>query len=405
MKTAIKCGKLFNPNTKAVEENKVILVEGDKVADVVSGSGFVGEGYEIIDLSDKFVMPGLIDAHIHSGQNGEGDNTAKRVRQTIGDVTLFALKNVQADLMAGFTTVRDCGANDFTDVAVRDAINRGDFIGPRMVVAGKSMGSTGGHPDSHYSPDLVEANGKPHIIDGVPSAYFAARYNLKYGADFLKFMATGGVMSYGTTVGAQQLTYEEIRAIIEIAEMYGVHTATHAHGTNGIKSAVRAGVTSVEHGMILDDEAIELMLEHGTYLTPTIIAAERIVVKGHEFGVQPWAIEKAKQVLSTHEAGFRKCLAKGVKISFGTDAATPCNYHGKQAYEFELLQNFGMKVEDALVAATKTNSELVRRSNQIGTLEKGKFADIVAFEKTPMEDVKTMTNCVFVMKGGQVVKQ
>lgn len=404
MKTAIKCGKLFNPNTKKVEENRVVIIDGEVVSEIVSLTGFTGDGFNVIDLLDKFVMPGLIDAHVHSGMNGDGDNTVRTVQSTIGEMALYGLKNVQSDLFAGFTTVRDCGSNDFTDVAIRNAINKGDFIGPRMMVAGKSMGSTGGHPDSHYRPDLVEMGGKHHIIDGADSARHAARYNLKYGANFLKFMATGGVMSLGTTVGAQQLTFEEMSAIVEIANMYGVHTATHAHGTNGIKAAVRAGVTSVEHGMILDDEAIDLMLEHGTYLTPTIIAAERIVVNGHKFGVQPWAIEKAKQVLSTHEAGFRKCLARGVKISFGTDAATPCNYHGKQAYEFELLQNFGMHTADALVAATKTNSELLRMNDKIGSLDAGKYADIVAFSENPLDNVKTMTNCVFVMKGGAVIK-
>lgn len=404
MKTAVKCGKLFNPNTKCVEENRLIIIDGEKVEQVINLQGAVLDGFNVIDLSDKFVMPGLIDAHVHTSMNGEGDGTVKRVRNLIGENTLYSLKNAQADLYAGFTTLRDCGANDFTDVSIRNSINKGEFIGPRMVVAGKSMGSTGGHSDSHYNPDLQEISGKHHIIDGVASAMHAARYNLKYGADFLKFMSTGGVMSFGTTVGAQQLTFDEISAIIEIANMYGVHTATHAHGTNGIKAAVRAGVTSVEHGMILDDEAIELMLEHETYLTPTIIAAERIVTQGHLIGVPAWSIEKAKQVLSTHEAGFRKCLAKGVKISFGTDSGTPHNFHGKQGYEFELLHNFGMKIEDALTAATKTNSQLIRKDKEIGTLESGKYADIVAFEKNPMDDVKTMTNCVFVMKGGSVIK-
>ncbi len=349
-------------------------------------------------------MPGLIDAHVHSSMNGEGDHTVKNVRSTIGALTLYSLKNVQDDLMAGFTTLRDCGASYFTDVAVRNAINAGDFIGPRMLVAGKAMGSTGGHSDSNYCPQIDEPDNRHHIIDGPDSAYKAARYNLKYGADFLKFMSTGGVMSFGTTVGAAQLTPSEIAAIIEIAEMYGVHTATHAHGTEGIKNAVRAGVTSVEHGTMLDDEAIELMLKHGTYLTPTLIAPERIIVKGHEIGVPQWAIDKSKSVAKSHEEGFKKCLERGVKIAFGTDAATPFNFHGKQAYEFQLMKNCGMKVEDALVAATKTNSELIRWSDRVGTLEAGKFADVVAFEKNPMEDVTTLMNCVFVMKGGQVIK-
>ncbi len=404
MKTAIKCGKLFDPNTKSVLENMLIVIEGDKVLEVLPAQNAETAEMNVIDLSDKFVMPGLIDGHVHIGMSGQGGNTADGVRRLLGEDTLTSLKNAQTDLYAGFTTLRDCGANGFNDVAVRNSINKGEFIGPRLVVCGESMGSTGGHSDSHYAPQLIEATPKHHIIDGVASAYHAARYNIKYGADFLKFMSTGGVMSFGTTVGAQQLTFEEMRAIIEIAEMYGVHTATHAHGTNGIKCAVRAGVTSVEHGMILDDEAIELMLEHGTYLTPTIIAAERIVSNGETGGMAPWMVDKARQVLSRHENGFRKCLERGVKIAFGTDAGTPYNFHGKQGYEFELMNKFGMKIEDILVAATKTNSQLLRKDKEIGTLETGKYADVVAFEKNPMEDVTTMKNCVFVMKGGAVIK-
>lgn len=405
MKRAIKCGKLFDSQNCKVLEDKVVIIEDKTIYDVIDLREFAQEpDMEVIDLSDKFVTPGLTDLHVHSGMNGEGNDRMDLLHHTPAELTLYSLKNVQQDLYAGFTTLRDCGSQAFVSVALRDAINKGDFEGPRMFVSGYSLGSTGGHADSHYAPGVTCTAEEHPIIDGPDSARKAARFNLKNGADFLKFMSTGGVMSKGTTLGAQQLCDDEIAAIIEIANLYGVHTATHAHGTNGIKAAVRAGVTTVEHGMILDEEAIQLMLEHGTYLTPTIIAAERICVKGPEMGLTPWMVEKANQALSHHEWGFRQCLEKGVPITFGTDSATPYNYHGKQGYEFELLQRFGMDPHKALVAATMTNAKVLGVDKTQGSVEKGKVADLCAWSCDPMEDVKTMQNCLFVMKEGVVVK-
>ncbi len=405
MKQAIKCGKLFDSQNGKVLEDKVVIIEDKTIYDVIDLREFAQEpDMEVIDLSDKFVTPGLTDLHVHSGMNGEGNDRMDLLHHTPAELTLYSLKNVQQDLYAGFTTLRDCGSQAFVSVALRDAINKGDFEGPRMFVSGYALGSTGGHADSHYAPGVTCTAEEHPIIDGPDSARKAARFNLKNGADFLKFMSTGGVMSKGTTLGAQQLCDDEIAAIIEIANLYGVHTATHAHGTNGIKAAVRAGVTTVEHGMILDEEAIELMLEHGTYLTPTIIAAERICVKGPEMGLTPWMVEKANQALSHHEWGFRQCLEKGVPITFGTDSATPYNYHGKQGYEFELLQRFGMDPHKALVAATMTNAKVLGVDKTQGSVEKGKVADLCAWSCDPMEDVKTMQNCLFVMKEGVVVK-
>ena len=405
MKKAVKCGKLFDTQNCKVLEDKVVIIQDKTIYDVIDLREFAQEpDMEVIDLSDKFVTPGLTDLHVHSGMNGEGNDRMDLLHHTPAELTLYSLKNVQQDLYAGFTTLRDCGSQAFVSVALRDAINKGDFEGPRMFVSGYSLGSTGGHADSHYAPGVTCTAEEHPIIDGPDSARKAARFNLKNGADFLKFMSTGGVMSKGTTLGAQQLCDDEIAAIIEIANLYGVHTATHAHGTNGIKAAVRAGVTTVEHGMILDEEAIQLMLEHGTYLTPTIIAAERICVKGPEMGLTPWMVEKANQALSHHEWGFRQCLERGVPITFGTDSATPYNYHGKQGYEFELLQRFGMDPHKALVAATMTNAKVLGVDKTQGSVEKGKVADLCAWSCDPMEDVKTMQNCLFVMKEGVVVK-
>ncbi|MBQ2326723.1 MAG: amidohydrolase family protein, partial [Clostridia bacterium] len=265
MKTAIKCGKLFNSNDGTVQENMLVLIDGKKITDVIPCPEQLPQDHEIIDLSDSFVMPGLIDAHVHLGSTGHNDPYSAS-QALLGDAVVQALENARVNLMAGFTTVRDCGSKGFTHVSVRNAIAQGKFPGSRIFASGGGISSTGGHADDHFSPYLKNTLGIGPC-DGPYEARKAARYNLKYGADFIKVMATGGVMSLGTTVGSQQLTQDEMNAICEIARMYGVHTAAHAHGTEGIKAAARAGITSIEHGMMLDDEAIELFLEHGTYHT------------------------------------------------------------------------------------------------------------------------------------------
>ena len=403
MKTAIKCGKLFNSNDGTVQENMLVLIDGKKITDVIPCPEQLPQDHEIIDLSDSFVMPGLIDAHVHLGSTGHNDPYSAS-QALLGDAVVQALENARVNLMAGFTTVRDCGSKGFTNVSVRNAIAQGKFPGSRIFASGGGISSTGGHADDHFSPYLKNTLGIGPC-DGPYEARKAARYNLKYGADFIKVMATGGVMSLGTTVGSQQLTQDEMNAICEIARMYGVHTAAHAHGTEGIKAAARAGITSIEHGMMLDDEAIELFLEHGTYHTPTIIAAERIIVCGEKMGLQTWMIDKAKQVYEHHEWGVREGMRLGVKHTFGTDAGTPSNFHGKQAYEFELMTKFGFTPAQTLIAATKTNAELLSSYDKFGSVEAGKLADIVAFKKDPLEDITVMKECAFVMKEGVVYKQ
>ena len=407
MKKLIKCGKLFNSCDGTVSENMAILVDGARIEEVTPLSAWDGkptEGLEIIDLSTMFVSPGMIDAHMHLATNGEPDGALEEVMRTVGSCTLKALRNVQSDLMAGFTSVRSMGDMGYIDVALRCEIDAGTVWGPRIMAAGPCIGSTGGHADSHFSPYVDISIPGGIAVDGPDETRKAARTVLKYGADFIKFMSTGGVMSRGTEVGAQQLTFDEIRAIVEIAEMYGVITATHAHGTNGIKAAVRAGVTTVEHGMIMDEEAVDLLLEKGTYLVPTIIAANNIIVNGVAAGIPQFMVDKAKQVLDRHEWGFRRCMEFGVKICFGTDAATPFNYHGKQAYEFQLMENFGMSTDKSLTAATKTNAQMMRKWDSVGSVEAGKFADIIAFENDPLKDAKEFMDCAFVMKGGHVYK-
>ena len=404
-KKAIKCSKMFDSTTGTVRENVVIYTDGERIEAVVPAAEAKFDGCEVIDLTGKFVTPGLCDCHMHLASNGEGSSMGTAPYQTSGDATLRAVNNVKSDLMAGFTAIRACGDHGFLDVAIRNAVDRGEIPGPRMMVSGCAISSTGGHADSHYNP-YIEADAfmSGYAADGPAEMMKAVRYNIKYGADFIKYMSTGGVMSLGTTVGAQQMSFEEMKAICDTAKMYGMTIATHAHGTSGIKDAIRAGVTSVEHGMLMDEEGIELMKEYGTTLVPTLIAAERIVVKGKEIGTPDWAIAKANTVFSHATGVFKRCNEEKIPIAFGTDSGTPFNFHGKQAYEFELMCRYGMTPAEALTAATKTGSELMRKSADIGSIEAGKYADIAAFEGDPMEDITAMTRCCFVMKGGEVYK-
>jgi imidazolonepropionase-like amidohydrolase len=406
MKKAIKCGKLFDSVEGKVIENRVIIVEDNKIESVMPASEFQAQGYEVIDLGDKFVLPGLIDCHMHLGYKALADTTVERLISTHADGALVSLKNAQSHLVAGFTTVRNCGSTGFTDVAVKRAIDKGDFWGPRIMACGPPIGSTGSHTDTHYNPHTVVIEGGDNavIVNSADEARKAARYVIKYGGDLIKFMSTGGVMSRGTTLGAQQLTYDEIRAICEIAEMYGVHTATHAHGTSGIKDAVRAGVTSVEHGMIMDEECVELMVKHGTYLCPTIIAAKRIVDNGIEAGISEYAVEKAKIAISKHEWGFKKCLEAGVPIVFGTDCGTPFNIHGEQHDEFTYMLEFGMNTKQVLISATQTAAKLLRMWDGVGSICPGKFADIVAVNGDPINDIKSIEKICFVMKDGELIR-
>ncbi len=406
MRKAIKCGKLFNSVDGTVSENQIVLIEGERIQEVLDASSFREEDCEVIDLSDKFVMPGLIDCHVHISEFGAPDTFRITATQLVGDALLMGLKNAQAQLQAGFTTLRNQGSPGFIDVSLKKAFNSGMYDGPRIVASGSCIGSTGGHADSHYNPylqtvhDIIDGM----VVDGADQAMRAARFVIKYGADVVKFMATGGVTTMGTTVGAQQLTFEEMRAMCQVAEMYGVTSSTHAHGTNGIKTAVKAGVTSIEHGTIMDDECVELMVEHGTYLTPTIIAFRRMLERGEEEGIPPHAMEKAKKAGMHHQESFRKCLDAGVSIVFGTDSGSPCNPHGKQHDEFKYMCEFGMTPVQALTAATRTGAHLVRMWDDIGSVTSGKYADVIALDGNPLEHIEDMAKVCFVMKGGKVYK-
>lgn len=403
---AIICGKLFDAASKSVLNDRIILTAGDRVSAVVQNDGKTDlSGYEVIDLSDKFVSPGFIDCHVHLSMNGGGNDMTQTPYMTIGDYAFKALKNAQTDLLAGFTSLRIVGDPGYVDVSLKKAISRGDVVGPRLMPSGPCVGTTGGHADSHYNPYITESVAMGSIGDGPDGLIKATREVIKHGAELVKYMSTGGVMSAGTNVNAQQMSFDEMKAVIDTAKMYGLTTATHCHGTNGIKDAVRAGVTSVEHGTLIDDEGISLMREYGTYLVPTIIAGERICVVGKEMGAAEWMIEKSNQVHKRHAQSFRKCHEAGVKIAFGSDAGTPGNFHGKQTYEMELMHKEGMDVLEVLYCATGSAARLMGKEHEVGAIEPGKYADLVALDSDPREDIKAVNHCSFVMKGAVVYKQ
>lgn len=361
------------------------------------------EAAEIIDLGAKTVLPGMIDCHVHIGSNGEARYEMLAVKELIPYKALKAAVHARTDLEAGFTTLRDMGEAGYIDIAVRQAINTGMYPGPRLVVSGHGLSITGGHGDSHFVPEVVVTS-KIGVIDGADAARKAAREQLKYGADVLKLMATGGVMSEGTEPGAQQLSYDEMKAAIDEFKKLGKNSAAHAQGTKGIKEAIRAGITSIEHGFFLDAEAIQMMLDNNIYFVPTLVAVHGIVTNGVEAGIPEYAVNKARMAQAAHLDSFRRALAAGVKIAMGTDAGTPFNYHGKNAFELELLVRAGMSPQQAILATTKTAAELLQVDKQVGTLEAGKYADIIAVDGDPLSDIKVLQDVKFVMKEGTVIR-
>ena len=393
-----------------------MLIEGGRIKAIFGNSETLPQADEVLDLAGKYLMPGLIDMHVHMTAEAGIDKSGMaggiwRLCTPSPLKAMHFLHNARKAMMSGFTTLRNCGHTTYytpEDVAVRDAIRKELVEGPNIVACAGYITMTAGHGDLSTNKNirrLPEYNIGDRCFNGVWGCVEGVREKVRHGADFIKFMATGGVMSRGTTVGAQQMTLEEMKAICDTAKLYNMTIATHAHGTSGIKDAIRAGVTSVEHGMMMDEEGVQLMKEYGTTLVPTLIAAERIIVKGKEIGTPDWAIAKAEYVFGNATRNFKRCLDEGVKIAFGTDSGTPYNFHGKQTYEFELMVKYGMTPTQALMAATKGSSELMRKDHEIGSIEPGKFADVVAFDGDPIADVKALTSCSFVMKGGEVYKK
>ncbi len=403
---AIRVGTLIDGSGGPPVRNVVVLVEGDRITRVGANVN-VPRGAEVIDLSAYTVLPGLIDAHVHLvGRHiGEGWNWEDAaVRDLPQESAIRGVRNARLTLEAGFTTVRNVGAADFGDVALRNMIDAGVVPGPRMLVAAHSLGITGGHCDRNgYVPGLFEPGVERGIADGPDAVRAAVRYQIKYGADLIKTCATGGVLSEGDEAGVQQYTLEELSAMVEETAKLNRVVAAHAHGTEGIKVAVAAGVASIEHGSILDEEAVALMRERGTYLVPTLMAGYAVERQAKEGVLSGLRAEKALYIAPLMRRSFRMAVDGGVNIAFGTDAGVfP---HGTNAGEFSLMVENGMSPMTALVSATSTAAKLLGVSEDRGSITAGKLADIVAVPGNPLEDIRVMERVMFVMKGGAVVKR
>ena len=404
-KTLIHCGTLIDAIKNEVQSQMTIVVEGKKITAVQKGFSSPTGTDKVIDLKTQTVMPGLVDMHVHLENETSKGGEMKRYQQNQADIAFDAAKYAKTTLLAGFTSVRDLGGSG-VNVALRNAINKGTVIGPRIFTSGRTIATTGGHGDpANGLSDKYTLDGQylTGVVNGVDECRQAVRQRYKEGSDCIKITATGGVLSIAKNGKAPQFTEEEIRAIVETAKDYGFHVAAHAHGAEGIKRAVRGGVTTIEHGTFLDDEGIELMKKYGTYLVATIIAGKTVAdsakIPGYYHSlVVPKALETGPLVQAT----FAKAYKAGVKIAFGTDSGV--SVHGNNGYEFQYMVEAGMPTMEAIKAATITPAEIIGNQKELGTIEAGKIADIIATDGNPLQDIKVMRKVSFVMKDGVVYK-
>ncbi|WP_298469416.1 amidohydrolase family protein [uncultured Erythrobacter sp.] len=379
----------------------VVRIEDGTIISVTTGEAPQVEDAKYVDLAGKTILPGLIDMHVHL--TSDSDTHGYR-RLAISDerATITGVVNAKKTLMAGFTTVRNVGAGSFGDVALRDAINEGDIPGPRMLVSGPPIGITGGHcSDNNLLPPEYEATGEG-VADGPWAARSKVRYNRKFGVDLIKTCSTGGVLSKGTKVGAPQYTIEELTALVEEAHSHGLKVASHAHGSEGIVNALKAGVDTIEHASFIDDEGIQLARENGAYLNMDIYVTEFILGEGEAAGILPESLEKERVVGQTQRDNFRRAHEAGVKMSFGTDAGV--YPHGDNAKQLSRMVQFGMTSAEALRAATVNSADALGRAGTVGIIAAGASADIIAVAGNPLADISLLENVTFVMKTGDIYK-
>jgi len=401
---AVKAGRLLDVRSGNYLNDQLILIEAGKVREVGSSRNVqphVPAGAKVIDLSRYTVLPGLIDAHTHLTYNP--DSLGYRgLGISIPREALIGAHNARVTLEAGFTTVRNVNAGGYTDIALRDAINAGDVPGPRILASGPALGITGGHCDEDLLAPQYHAFSLG-AADGVPAVMAKVREDIKYGADLIKICATGGVLSQGDNPESEQYSPEEMRAIVQEAHRLGRKVAAHAHGTVGIRDAVLAGVDSIEHGSFIDEEGIQLMKERGTYLVPTLYLGDWLLENYQKMGITDNMLAKARYVLPEARKHVARAFQEGVKVAFGTDAAV--YPHGLNAHEFAVMVKLGMTPLATVQAATLNGADLLGWSDRVGSLEPGHFADLIAVEGDPLQDVTILQNVKVVMKGGEVVKE
>ena len=403
----IHAGKIYDTDSGKLSSEKTIIISDNKIKSIENGYKEASEDdIKIYNLKSKVVLPGLIDFHVHmESQSGGQDRYVRRFQDNKADIAFRSSVIAKKTLMSGFTTVRDVGGSG-VNISLRNAINNGVIPGPRIFTSGKTIATTGGHGDrtNGFRDDLVDDPGPEQgVVNSIADARKAVRYRYKNGADLIKITATGGVMSLAKNGQNPQFTEEVIREIVKTADDYGMHVAAHAHGDEGMFRAVNAGVTTIEHGSIMADRTMRLMKEKQTYLVPTISAGEHVAKMAKIPGYYPEIIiPKALEVGVQNKATTKKAYEMGVPIAFGTDAGVfP---HGDNAGEFVYMKEIGIPAEYSLNSATITNAKLLNMENLLGQLKEGFYADIIAVDESPLENIATLENVIFVMKDGKVYK-
>jgi imidazolonepropionase-like amidohydrolase len=406
--TLVRAGRLVDVVAGEVGTDRVVAIRGERIETVGPDDGSAPEGARVVDLRRYTVLPGLIDCHAHLvGEIESGHGYAGLVQRSAAQEALSGVRNAHDTVMAGFTTVRDVGTfRALVDVALRDAIDAGQVIGPRMRCAGAYVTCSGGGGDvTGLAPDVdavVPRDLRFGVVRSVDDVRDAVRRILHGGADLIKVIATGAVLTEGTVPGAPELSEGQIRAAVEEAAPYGAHVAAHAHGAEGIKRAVRAGVRSIEHGSLMDDEAIAMLAESGTYLVADLWNGDWIAEQGRREGWSPDVLRKNDETTRAQRAGFVRCVEAGVRLAFGTDSGV--YPHGMNARQFAVMVEHGMTTMQAIASATVVAAELIGWEDRVGAIEPGRLADLIAVEGDPLDRVDALTDVAVVIKGGEVLK-